>query len=227
MRIIVVEDEQRLAKGIKRGLEQQGFAVDIMHDGEEALNHLLIHHSVYDLIVLDLTLPKRSGADITKALRERKISVPILVLTAKDQTANKVVLLNAGADDYMTKPFSLSELIARAHALMRRPEHTYPSELTIRDVRLDVGYHKVYVGDKEVPLTVKEFALLEFFMRHPNQVLDREKILDHVWDFNFNSFSNVVDVHVKNLRKKLSAPNKASNNEYIETISGVGYRFKA
>lgn len=227
MRIIVVEDEERLAKAIKRGLEQQGFAVDLMHDGEEALNHLLIHHSVYDLMVLDLTLPKRSGLDITKTLRERSISVPILVLTAKDQTANKVVLLNAGADDYMTKPFSLSELTARAHALMRRPENTYPTELTARDIRLDVGYHKVYVGEKEVPLTVKEFALLEYFMRHPNQVLDRERILDHVWDFNFNSFSNVVDVHVKNLRKKLSVPHNASNNEYIETISGVGYRFKA
>lgn len=227
MRIIVVEDEERLAKAIKRGLEQQGFAVDLMHDGEEALNHLLIHHSVYDLMVLDLTLPKRSGLDITKTLRERSISVPILVLTAKDQTANKVVLLNAGADDYMTKPFSLSEVTARAHALMRRPENTYPTELTARDIRLDVGYHKVYVGEKEVPLTVKEFALLEYFMRHPNQVLDRERILDHVWDFNFNSFSNVVDVHVKNLRKKLSAPHNASNNEYIETISGVGYRFKA
>lgn len=222
---MVVEDERRLAKGLKQGLELHGFAVDLQHDGEEARNHLIIHHKVYDLIILDLMLPNATGLDICKSLRERHISTPILILTAKDQTSDKVTLLNAGADDYLTKPFAIAEVIARANALMRRPEHSYPSQLTLKNLRLDVGAHKVYRDEKEISLTVKEFALLEFFMRNPNQVLDRERILDHIWDFNFNSFSNVVDVHVKNLRKKLGKTK--AKDDYIETVSGVGYRFKA
>lgn len=226
MRILVVEDERRLAKALTRGLELHGFAVDNQYDGREAFEHLLLHHSVYDLVILDLMLPNMSGQDICKSLRERKMAVPILILSAKDQTVDKIVLLNAGADDYMTKPFALAEVIARGNALMRRPDHAYPTELTLKDLRLDVGNHTAYLDEKELSLTVKEFALLEYFMRHPNQVLDRERILDHIWDFNFNSFSNVVDVHVKNLRKKLGRK-KESKDEYIETVSGVGYRFKA
>ncbi len=225
MRTIVVEDEQRLAKALKRGLEAQGFAVDVMEDGVEAMKHIIVHHSVYDLAILDLMLPNASGLDICRALRERGINLPIMIVTAKDETADKVVLLNAGADDYLTKPFALAELIARANALLRRPDHAYPSQLTVGDLRLDVGNHKVYRDEVEVSLTVKEFSLLEFFMRNPNQAIDRERILDHVWDFNFNSFSNVVDVHVKNLRKKLGKTK--TKDEYIETVSGVGYRFKA
>lgn len=224
MRIMAVEDERRLANALKRGLELHGFAVDCIHDGVEAFEHLLLHHSVYDLVILDLMLPNLGGLDICKKLRERGIAVPILVLTAKDQTVDKVMLLNAGADDYMTKPFALAELVARGNALLRRPEHSYPTELTLHDIRLDVGNHKIYRGTVEIPLTVKEFSLLEFFMRHPDKVLDRERILDHIWDFNFNSFSNVVDVHVKNLRKKLGKTK--TKDEYIETVSGVGYRFK-
>lgn len=224
MRVMIVEDEQRLAQALKRGLEQYGFAIDMKYDGKEALDHLLIHHAVYDLLILDLMLPSLTGLEITKELRNRKFSLPILILTARDQTLDKVSLLNAGADDYLTKPFALVELVARANAIMRRPETSYPSEITARDLRLDVGNHKAYRDDEEIKLTVKEFSLLEFFMRHPNQVLDRERILDHIWDFNFNSFSNVVDVHIKNLRKKLGT--SASKHEYIETVSGVGYRFK-
>lgn len=225
MRIIVVEDEPRLARALRRGLQKHGFAVDLKSDGKEALDHILIHFSVYDLIVLDLMLPNMEGLQICKTLREREISTPILVLTAKNQTQDKVEALNAGADDYMTKPFSLSELVARINARLRRADQAYPTELTAQDIRLDVGQHKVYRGEKEIVLTVKEFSLLEFFMRNVNQVLNREYILDHIWDFDFNSFSNVVDVHVKNLRKKLG---KNKNNEdYIQTVSGVGYRFKA
>ncbi len=225
MRVLIVEDERRLANALKRGLEQHGFAVDARHDGIEAREHLLIHHSVYDLVILDLMLPGADGLAICTSVREHGVNVPILILTAKDQTADKVSLLNAGADDYMTKPFAIAELIARGHALLRRPDTHYPSELRTHDLRLDVAKHKVYRGENEVPLTVKEFALLEFFMRNPDKVLDREHILDHVWDFNFNSFSNVVDVHVKNLRKKLGK--NEYGDDYIETVSGVGYRFAA
>lgn len=224
MRTIIVEDEERLAKMMKRGMEQQGFAVDMVHDGAEAFEHILIHHSVYDFIILDLMLPSRGGLEITTALRERGIKTPILILTARDQTADKVVLLNAGADDYMTKPFAFAEVVARARALMRRPDTSYPSALSGQDIRLDVGNHKAYRNEEELTLTVKEFALLEYFLRHPDQVLDRERILDHIWDFNFNSFSNVVDVHIKNLRRKLGQ--SKLKDEYIETVNGVGYRFK-
>lgn len=225
MRILIVEDEERLAKKMKKALENQGFAIDLIHNGEEALEHLLFHHSVYDLIILDLMLPNRDGLDICTTLRSRDIKTPILILTARDQTVDKVVLLNAGADDYMTKPFSLIELHARARAIMRRPEEAKPVELTGQNLRLDVGNHKAYRDDQELSLTVKEFALLEFFLRNPNQVLDRERILDNIWDFNYNSFSNVVDVHIKNLRRKLGKTQ--THDEYIETVSGVGYRFKA
>lgn len=222
---MVVEDEVRLAKALQKGLELHGFAVDTYNDGKEAYEHLLLHYSVYDLVILDLMLPNKGGLDICRSLRERNIAIPILVLSANDQTVDKVVLLNAGADDYMTKPFALGEVIARGNALLRRPEHSYPTELVLQDIRLDVGNHKAYLEGSDLPLTVKEFALLEFFMRHPNQVLDREKILDHIWDFNFNSFSNVVDVHIKNLRKKLGK--KKNKDDYIQTVSGVGYRFKS
>lgn len=224
MRIIVVEDEVRLAKSIKRGLELEGFAVDVYHNGAEAFAHISIHYSVYDFIILDLMLPDRGGLDICKSLRERGIHVPILILTARDQAVDKITLLNAGADDYMTKPFIFLELVARIRALARRPEVSHPVELIGQDIRLDGNNHKAYRDEEELNLTVKEFALLEFFLQHPNQVLDREKILDHIWDFNFNSFSNVVDVHIKNLRRKLGASNQ--KDVYIETVSGVGYRFK-
>ncbi|HEU4677489.1 MAG TPA: response regulator transcription factor [Candidatus Paceibacterota bacterium] len=225
MRIIVVEDEPRLARALRQGLQKHGFAVDLKSDGKEALDHVLIHHSVYDLVILDLMLPNMEGLQICKAVRDHEINVPILVLTAKNQTQDKVEALNAGADDYMTKPFSLNELVARINARLRRTEHAYPTKLQAQDITLDVGQHKVYRGDKEIVLTVKEFALLEFFMRNVNQVLNREYILDHIWDFDFNSFSNVVDVHVKNLRKKLGKTK--TNEDYIQTVSGVGYRFKA
>lgn len=221
MRIFIAEDQIKLAMSIKRGLERYGFAVDHKINGSEAAEHLIIHHNTYDVVILDLMLPGRSGFDICRALRDRGIKVPILILTAKNTTADKVVLLNAGADDYLTKPFSFAELVARIQALMRRPDNTLPTELVVGSLRLDPGKHRVFCSEKEIKLTAKEFALLEFFMRHPDEVLDRELILDHVWDFNFNSFSNVVDVHVKNLRKKL---NCAEEKVFIETVEGVGYR---
>ncbi len=221
MRVFIAEDQAKLAASIKRGLEHKGFAVDWKDNGTEAAEHLIIHHAYYDVIILDLMLPGRSGQEICTALRERNISVPILILTAKNTTTDKVVLLNAGADDYLSKPFSFAELVARLQALMRRPEPTLQTELVVGELRLDSGQHTVYCGDEQIKLTTKEFALLEFFMRNPGKILDRELILDHVWDFNFNSFSNVVDVHVKNLRKKLG---QTEEKLFIETVDGVGYR---
>lgn len=221
MRVIIVEDQRRLGQSIKRGLERKGFAVDHYENGDEAADHMILHHALYDAMILDLMLPGRSGMDVCRVLRERGIRTPILILTAKDATSDKVVMLNYGADDYLTKPFSFAELIARLQAIMRRPENVLQTELVVGDLRLDPNLHKVFQKEKEVKLTTKEFALLEFFMRHPDQVLNRELILDHVWDFDFNSLSNIVDVHVKNLRKKLG---HSQAQPIIETVEGVGYR---
>ncbi len=221
MRLFIAEDEIKIAKTLKQGLERAGFAVDHIANGGEAAEHIIIHFKSYDVIILDLMLPTRSGLDICRVIRERGITTPVLILTGKNSTTDKVLLLNAGADDYLTKPFSLSELIARLQALMRRPKVTLPSEFAVGALRLNPGTHKAFLDEKEIKLTTKEFSLLEFFMRHPDQILDREHILDHVWDFNFNSFSNVVDVHVKNLRKKLG---QSPQRIIIETVEGVGYR---
>ncbi len=224
MRILIVEDNVKIAESIKKGLVKNGLAADMIHDGQEAADHIFMNNQDYDAIILDLMLPNRSGLDICTSARERGISTPIIILTAKDEKADSIVLLNAGADDYMVKPFAFEELLARIRAVTRRPQETLPSELSIHDVRLNTNTRKVFVGNVEVPFTLKEFAILELFMRNPERVLTREFILDHVWDFNFNSLSNVVDVHVKNLRQKLSS---TTQGDIIETVTGVGYRIKA
>jgi len=224
MRILIVEDNEKLAETLKKGLGKNGYAVDCIYDGKDAAEHLFVNHQDYDAVVLDLMLPNRSGLDICMSARERGISTPILVLTAKDEKADSIVLLNAGADDYMVKPFAFEELLARLRAITRRPSETLPAELSVHDVRLDTNTRKVFVGSEEVAFTLKEFAILELFMRNPDRVLTREFILDHVWDFNFNSLSNVVDVHVKNLRQKLAT---TKQGDIIETVTGVGYRIKA
>jgi DNA-binding response OmpR family regulator len=223
MRILVVEDEEKLAQALKRGLEKEGYAVDTIMDGEAAERRIEVGHQNYDLIVLDLMLPGRDGFEICRHARALHIITPILVLTARDAIDDKVSALDSGADDYLVKPFSFSELSARIRALLRRPEQALPAQLKVGDLSLDTTSRKVYRGDKEVFLTLKEFGLLEFLMRHPNQVLNREQILDHVWDFAFDSFSNVIDVHIKNLRKKIDDDN---NEKLLETIRGVGYKIK-
>lgn len=225
MRLLIVEDEERLAKSLKKGFERNGFAVDYVTDGEKANTRISLHRDTYDLVILDLMLPGQSGLAVCRSMREHGITTPILVLTAKDEVADKVVLLSSGADDYMVKPFSFHELLARVRALLRRPREALPITLSAQDLYLDTGMRKAFRDDEEVPLTTKEFALLEFFLRHPNQVLDRERILDHLWDFNFDSFSNVVDVHVKNLRRKLG--DNSRKDRIIETVRGAGYRLKA
>lgn len=223
MRVLIVEDEEKLAESLKKGLEKEGYAADYVMDGEAGQRRIEMSHKDYDVVVLDLMLPKKDGFEICKEIRAENITIPILVLTARDATDDKVQALDAGADDYLVKPFSLQELLARIRALLRRPEQTLPVELSIHDLVLNTTTRKVYRKNKEVQLTLKEFGLLEYLMRHPNQVLTREQILDHLWDFAFDSFSNVVDVHMKNLRKKVDGNN---SEKLLETIRGVGYRIK-
>lgn len=223
MRILVVEDEPKLASVISKGLTMSGYAVDTIADGQEAFTRILVHAKDYDLVLLDLMLPTKSGLEICTELRAENVTVPIVVLTARSETEHKVELLLAGADDYMVKPFSFEELLARIQAVLRRPTSTVPTKLVVGDIELDPVAYRVTKEGKEVPLTLKEFRLLEYFMRRPNEVVDREDLLAHLWDFNYEAFSNVVDVHVKNLRNKLDAKNGPS---IFETIRGVGYRLR-
>ncbi|MBU0750145.1 response regulator transcription factor [Patescibacteria group bacterium] len=222
MRILVVEDEKKLGEALKKGLEIKGFTVDWIDEGEKARTRILLYKDEYDLILLDLMLPGADGATICRDAREAGVTTPIIVLTARDETEKKVELLNIGADDYLAKPFSFDELVARINAVLRRPESTLPTKLEVRDLVLDPSSHSVSKGGEQVQLTLKEFSLLELFMRHPNEALTRETILDHVWSFDFPGFSNVLDVHMKNLRKKLD--DYGENDPLFETIRGVGYR---
>jgi DNA-binding response OmpR family regulator len=222
MRILIVEDEEKLAEATKRGLELKGFTVDWIAEGDKARTRMMLYRDEYDLVLLDLMLPGVDGATICKDVRESGVTTPIIVLTARDETETKIDLLNLGADDYLAKPFSFDELVARMNAVLRRPEASLPSVLTIRDITLDPTKHSVTKGGKEVSLTLKEFSLLEFFMRHPGEAVKRETVLDHVWSFDFPAFSNVLDVHMKNLRKKLDDYGEA--DPLFETIRGIGYR---
>jgi DNA-binding response OmpR family regulator len=222
MRILLVEDEVKLAEVTKKGLEMKGFTVDWIDNGEKARTRILLYKNEYDLVLLDLMLPDVDGATICHDVREAGVMTPIIMLTARDETEFKVNLLNSGADDYVTKPYSFDELIARIQAVLRRPDATLPGSLIVRDIELDPTKHSVSKKGEPVALTLKEFSLLELFMRHPNEALPREEILDHVWSFDFPGFSNVLDVHMKNLRKKLDDYGDA--DPLFETIRGVGYR---
>ncbi len=220
MKILLVEDEQKLATALVRGLGLEGYTVDHIADGKKALTRISLHRSDYDLVILDLMLPSLDGYEICKQMREMNITVPILILTARNETDTKVQLLQSGADDYLVKPFSFAELTARCRALLRRPNEKLPETLRISDIELNPGERRVKRSGRDVPLTLKEFGLLEYFMRHPNQVVNREDLLNHLWDFNYVGFSNVVDVHVKNLRRKLDA----NGESILETVRGIGYR---
>ncbi|MEA2701401.1 MAG: hypothetical protein QOE22_110 [Candidatus Parcubacteria bacterium] len=222
MRILIVEDEEKLAEATKKGLELKGFTVDWLAEGEKARTRMMLYRDEYDLVLLDLMLPGVDGATICRDVREAGVTTPIIVLTARDETETKIDLLNLGADDYLAKPFSFDELVARMNAVLRRPEASLPTVLAVRDIILDPSKHTVTKAGKEVPLTLKEFSLLEFFMRHPNEAVKRETVLDHVWSFDFPAFSNVLDVHMKNLRKKLD--DYGEDDPLFETIRGIGYR---
>ncbi|HAD05160.1 MAG: DNA-binding response regulator [Desulfuromonadales bacterium GWD2_61_12] len=221
MRILVVEDEKKVASFIKRGLEEEGFTVDAAFDGEEGL--YMAETNSYDLILMDIMLPKMDGLAVVQKLRERKIMSPVLCLTAKDTVDDIVSGLNSGSDDYLTKPFAFAELLARVRALLRRGSQDRGAELTFADLRLDPVAHKVWRNNKELDLTAKEYALLEYFMRNPHQILTRTMIAEHVWDYTFDSFTNIIDVYVNYLRKKVD---RDFEKKLIHTVRGVGYVLK-
>jgi len=224
MRIVLVEDEVKLAKALSQGLIQKGYAVDVVNDGIKALSRISLNHIDYDLIILDLSLPGMDGASITAKLREKNITTPILILTARNETKSKIDLLLSGADDYIVKPFSFDELCARISAILRRPTEMVPVILKAQDIEMNSAERRVYKAGKLLGLTLKEFVLLEYFMRNTNKVINREELLSHLWDFNYTSFSNVVDVHIKNLRKKLD---QVGEKNLIETVRGTGYRLES
>ena len=225
MRILIVEDAVKLAQGLKKGLEAEGYAVDVLHDGVAARKRLAAARddaqaSRYDLVLLDVMLPGVDGVTLCRELRDRGLAVPVLMLTARDTTADKVTGLDGGADDYLVKPFDFDELLARIRTLLRRPPATLPPTLVVGDLSLDAARRRVARGGEEIVLSAKEFGLLDLFMRHPGQVLTRERILDHAWDEDYDAFSNIVDVYVGRLRRKLDRPGEPSR---IETLRGAGY----
>jgi heavy metal response regulator len=221
MRILVVEDEKKVASFIKRGLEEEDFAVDVAFDGEEGL--YLAENNPYDVILMDLMLPKKDGLTVIRELRAKDISTPVLCLTAKDSVEDIVSGLESGSDDYLTKPFAFGELLARVKALVRRISKDRGAEIHFADLRLDPVTHKIWRSDKEIDLTAKEYALLEYFMRNPNEVLTRAMIAEHVWDYTFDSFTNIIDVYVNYLRKKVD---RDYDKKLIHTVRGVGYVLK-
>ncbi len=221
MRILIVEDEKKVAGFIKKGMEEETYAVDVAYDGEEGL--LLADTNQYDLIVLDLMLPKMSGLDVLTQLRDKRVNTPILLLTAKDSVEDKVTGLNKGADDYLTKPFAFSELLARVRSLLRRGQAETQTVLQVSDLTLDLISHKVNRNGEEIELTGKEYSLLEYFMRNVGKVLTRTMIAEHVWDYNFDTFTNVIDVYINHLRKKID---KSHDQKLLHTLRGVGYVMK-
>ncbi len=219
MRILLVDDEKRFAAAVRRGLEAEGFSVDIAHDGTHGLE--LASSNEYDAIVLDILLPGANGYRVCSDLREAGNWAPILMLTALDDELDEAEALDCGADDYLTKPFSYVVLLARLRALVRRGASPRPAVLRVGDVRLDPAAHRCWRGETEVGLTSKEFALLEYLMRHPGEVLSKVSLLDHVWDFATSDSSNVVEVYMGYLRKKLDG---SPGTSVIETVRGSGYR---
>jgi two-component system OmpR family response regulator len=222
MRVLVVEDEAKMASLLRRALEREGYAVDVAGTGEDAL--WLGTENDYDAVVLDVMLPPPDGFEVCRTLRTRGRWAPVLLLTARDAVEDRVAGLDAGADDYLAKPFSFAELYARLRALTRRGARERPATLTVGDLVLDPAAHLVCRGGRPVELSPKEFALLELFMRHPGEVLTRTQMLEHVWDFAYDGRSNVVDVYVRYLREKVDRP---FGRESIETVRGVGYRLRA
>jgi two-component system copper resistance phosphate regulon response regulator CusR len=222
MRVLVVEDHPKMLAAISKGLGEHGFAVDVCSSGREG-EELAIRES-YDVIVLDVMLPDHSGIDICRNLRRRGCCTPVLLLTALSGTDDKVLGLDAGADDYLTKPFDFEELVARLRALLRRATPVEAAILRFEDICMNLAKQQVTRGDKLIDLTRKEFSLLEYFMRNPERVLTRSAIGEHVWDINFDPFSNVIDVYVSMLRKKLDKP---FGRPLIHTVIGSGYRLGA
>lgn len=221
MRILIVEDEHKIANSIKKGLEQEAFAVDVSFDGSTGFD--LASSEDYDLIILDRLLPNLDGVEISKKLREQNIHIPILMLTAKGQISDKVEGLDAGADDYLTKPFGFEELLARIRALLRRPKDARGSILKFEDLTLNTLSYEIKRGDKNIQLSSKEYSLLEYLLRHPNQVLTKDQIISHVWDYEADVLPNTVEVYIGYLRKKIDKP-FSDKKPLIKTVRGFGYK---
>ncbi len=219
MRVLVVEDEKRLAAGLKKGLEAEGFATDVALDGTDGL--WMAREHPYDALVLDIMLPGVNGFKICATLRDEGVWTPILMLTAKDGELDEAEALDTGADDYLTKPFSYIVLVARLRALMRRGSSERPTVLEAGDLLLDPGTRRVFRGEAEIDLTAREMALLDFLMRHKDEVVSKRDILDHVWDYDFDGDANIVEVYIRRLRNKLDRP---FERDTIETLRGAGYR---
>jgi DNA-binding response OmpR family regulator len=221
VRILVVEDDRKVASFLERGLREEGYSVDVAHDGEDG--RLKAHVHDYDLLLLDVMLPGMSGLELVRDLRAREKATPVLMLTARDSEDDVVTGLDAGADDYLTKPFGFDELLARVRALLRRGGAARPDRLIYGDVELDRVKHEASRAGSKLDLTPKEFRLLEYFLLNPERVVRRTELLEKVWDLTFDPMSNVVDVHMGHLRRKLRA---ASTDPLIQTVRGVGYMLR-
>ena len=221
MRILVVEDSRRLAGIIRRGLQEDAYAVDNAYDGEEA--RYMAETTPFDLIVLDIMLPKKDGVTVCRELRAKGISTPILMLTAKDTIEDKVTGLDSGADDYLVKPFAFIELMARIRALLRREALPKTPKIQVGELSMDVQTREVWRGQRKIELTAKEYAILEYFMRRPNVVVTRTMLGENVWDYEFDGISNIIDVYVRRLRRKIDEDGQGS---LIQTLRGAGYRLR-
>jgi two-component system copper resistance phosphate regulon response regulator CusR len=222
LRLLVIEDEKKVARFIKKGLEEEGYAVDLASDGEEGLARVL--DQVHDLIILDIALPKIDGLQVLKKLRERKVPTPVLLLTVRATIEDKVLGLDSGADDYLTKPFAFQELLARIRALLRRKAEVGPPLLQVEDLVLDPARHLVTRRGERIDLTSKEFALLEYLLRNAGRVLTRAMISEHVWNYDFDTETNVIDVYVNYLRRKIDS---RGEKKLIHTVRGSGYVLKS
>jgi two-component system OmpR family response regulator len=221
MRVLIVEDQAKLAALLRRGLSRDGMAVDVASNGEDAL--WMAEATDYDAVILDVMLPGVDGFEVCRRLRSAEMWSPILMLTARDAIRDRVAGLDSGADDYLTKPFSYAELLARLRALVRRGRPERPAELTVGELRLDPATRRVWRGEAEIELSPKEFAVLETFMRRPGEVLSRFELLEHAWDYDYENRSNIVDAYVRFLRRKIDRP---FGVESIETVRGAGYRLR-
>jgi DNA-binding response OmpR family regulator len=221
VKVLIIEDEKKIAAFVRKGLEAQGFVVEVAHHGDEGFT--LATTRPYDVAILDIMLPGRDGLSILRNLRERKIAIPVILLTARSELNERLEGLNLGADDYLTKPFHIEELIARIHAVARRAAGTSQSILAVADLKMNLLTRKVTRGGQAIELTVREYSLLEHLMRSPGRVLTRAQICEQVWDYNFDPGTNLVEVYVQRLRKKVD---EGAPVKLIETIRGVGYRMK-
>ena len=220
MRILIIEDQKKLVSYLKKGLENKSYSVDFSYDGESGEGMALFGE--YDLIILDIMLPKKDGIEVCKKLRKDGMHTPILMLTARGSIGDRILGLDIGADDYLIKPFAFGELLARIRALLRRPVKKDPEILMGQDISMDNSLYTVKRRNKLLDLTLKEYSVLEYLLKNKGIVLNRDQIIDHCWDFAYDSFTNVVDVYIKRLREKLDD----RDEKYIQTIRGVGYKFK-